>query len=74
MSKRSLIVQLFVHLLFKCKPLFKAFVWIDYLIRVKRFPPKLELFENRRDIIVVNNRLLGFYSYSFGQYEIISRA
>ncbi len=51
----------FLDLLWKCKPLFKAFVWVDYTIRFKRFPKFIET-TSVRDLLRINGLLFGFYS------------
>ncbi|CAM3766839.1 hypothetical protein ELOC111193_18635 [Elizabethkingia occulta] len=65
----------FLNLLFKIKPLFKAFIFLDYLIRFKKLPPKFNLTNNKNEIIMSNNKigkvLCAFYMDEYFQYEIL---
>lgn len=60
----------FLNLLFKVKFLFKAFIWIDYIIRYKEQPKSIEL-TNNKNFIKVDGTLFVFYLKEFYHYEII---
>lgn len=65
----------FLDLLFKCKPLFRAFVHIDYFIRYGRTFKYLQLCEDRFHIIRINKwndkSKVAFYKKSYLNYEIL---
>lgn len=50
------------------KIFWKAFVWIDYIIRYGKTPKLIEL-TNRRDVVKINNHFCGFYSKEFFHHE-----
>lgn len=66
---------LLLNLLFKYKRLFKAFVWLDFIIRWKELPNKIELTNNRKRVIITTkDRFKGeyaFYAKRLGQYELM---
>lgn len=62
----------FLGLLWKCKPLFKIFVWIDYVIRFKRFPKAIKLRDNRHQVRIIDkhgNHVRAFYVKICFPYE-----
>ncbi|OJV71364.1 MAG: hypothetical protein BGO42_08080 [Flavobacterium sp. 40-81] len=62
--------------LFMCKRLFKAFVWLDFIIRWKELPNKIELTDDRRYVIITLycgfKGKYAFYAISLGQYELMA--
>lgn len=70
----------FLNLLFKVKPLFKAFIYFDYFIRrifIRKFSfnTKFTLTNTKNEIIMSNNKigkvLCAFYIDEYFQYEIL---
>ena len=64
----------FLDLLFKCKPVFKAFVWCDYVVRSNHMPYKIRLTNDRTCIIIENKFGLcqtAFYKKSWRHYEML---
>ena len=59
-----------LDLLFKYKPLFRLFVWIDYLLHVIKYN-SIQL-TSERDKIRINDFLCGFHSNVFMEYEVIN--
>ena len=67
-------METFLDLLFKCKPLFKAFVWLDYVVRYREIPKSIELTDSREHIIVIDKGtalMLAFYIKGFFHHEIV---
>lgn len=47
----------------------RAFIWLDYLVRFGKFAKSIEL-TDRKDLVRINGTLCGFYSEEFEHYEI----
>lgn len=52
--------------IFSC--LWKAFIWLDYIIRYRKFPKFIEL-TDRKDIVRINGIRCGFYSKEYMHHE-----
>ncbi|ALU26528.1 hypothetical protein AS202_10350 [Myroides odoratimimus] len=59
----------FLDLLWKCKPLFKLYVFLDYLFVVKRIPKTILLGKDRY-FLKVNGDTLYFNPYNMLHYSI----
>lgn len=62
-----------LELLFKCKPLYKTFIRLDYFIRYGRTFSYLELTSDKNFIIRTNKwdtSKVAFYKRGWSQYEI----
>lgn len=65
-------------ILFKCKSIYKFLIWIDYVIRYKKSPPKILLSDDKNFIILKysDNYIIEcafYYPFKyFGQYEIVN--
>ncbi len=73
MLKKYKSFQIFLILLFLCKPLYKAFVYMNYFwcTGCKRFAKSLELTDNYQ-IVRIDNYYCCFYKMRFGQYEAVT--
>lgn len=76
MLKKYFWFYLLMEWLFEYKRLFKAFVWLDFIIRWKELPNKIELTDNsKRVIITTKDNFRGeyaFYAICLGQYELMA--